>query len=317
MKFFLLAILLASSSSMYAQYIASAYSEGTVTYIAESGTVIMKGDPLYKLCELRIKVQRDIEKLQLHDAEADLKDKLSDLKRADRLKSKEAISIAEHENFVVEYYISLIKVEKLKLDINVSKLDLSSYVTTAPYDCRVVRQLICVNSGTDIGTYILEIEPVNSRESKIDNQKAEGVLSLTAALNGQVISYLPEEGQIVKKGDVLLKYYSGIQKLQLKSLELALKEAKKCLVDCKSDFERTKKLYNNKIISLKEYENISLVYTKGSDHVKILENRIKDKKLVIKKFTVTAPYDVKITKLILAVESGAKVGKPILELKRL
>jgi len=314
MKVIIALSMMVISTSIFAVYVGSPVKGGYVSYLAEAGSTVKKGQPLFKL---RYKVQKMLitkHKLNLKSAMADLKDKKSDMKRSDDLISKDAISLAMHENYVVEYYKSLLKTERLKIKVEQSVYDLESFVGKAPYDCKVIKQLVCTNSGTDHGTYLLEIQHL---ETKVATDSSALTLKLTAGMNEQ-ITYIAKENQIVKKGELLVKFDSTIPALKLKILKSSLKEANQCLIDAKTDIARSKELVKNNTIPPKLFEDAEYLFTKCEVDVDFLKLEIKDLKYKINtNFVYLAPYDLKVVKQVLSVDSGTNDGNPMLLVQKI
>ena len=141
-------------------------------------------------------------------------------------------------------------------------------------------------------------------------------LKVTSSLKGETISYLPKVGQVVKKGEPLVKFSTKDELLVLKALEFALKDVNEIFKDSKTDIERVKALVKTKTISVANYEDICYLYTKADIKVKLLKLDIKEQKLLIKDFTVPAPYDCKIKKLFLCVDAGTDFNTPIMDIEK-
>lgn len=136
-------------------------------------------------------------------------------------------------------------------------------------------------------------------------------------VKGDPIVYLPKEGQIVKKGEVLTKWDTSDIDLNIKSMEYSLKEAEECLKDAKTDIERQKKLHKLNIVSTTSYENVNHLYTCGKLTVEKMKLDIAYYKKYRDAYTVKAPYDLKIIKRIVSIGSGCKMGEEILEVQKL
>ncbi len=147
------------STSLYAEYVTSAYSGKTIKYLAQEGSIVKKGGVLIKYSPNYQKMKIEREKLNLEIAEANLKDKKTDIKRSKKLHNIKAISLSEHENTIVEHFKCEMEVNKQKLYIKIAENELDSYTILAPFDCKVVKQIVSVESGTKVGHKILEIQP--------------------------------------------------------------------------------------------------------------------------------------------------------------
>ena len=320
-KLLVLTIIFAVSFSMYAEYVSSSFEKLPVTFIAESGSVVKKGEPLFKLSGDVQKMQIERKRLKIKNALTDLENKTDDYNRAKILLSKKAISIENYENIVLDYYKSSISLDLLNQELKQLEIDLSGYVVTAPYDCKVIDQEICTNSGVDYGTYVVEIKPAGVNKNLEDNVSGgtnTSAKQLTAVLSGETITFLPEEGSIVKKGDLIVKYDTAVIDLAVKVLKAQLKEAEECLRDAKSDCERAKKLFSENLMSKSDFSDTCLLYNKCKIVVDIFKLDIKIEEYKIKNYySVYAPYDLKVIKNILSVNSGVKVARPILEVQKI
>ncbi len=319
MKKLVFILVLGASLSVYAEYVSSSFEKLPVNFIAEAGSVVKKGKPLFKLSNDIQKMHIEKKKLNIKNALIELEDKTTDLNRAKVLLSKKAISIEDYEDIVLAYFKSSISYEKLKQEQKQLEIDLDGFTVNAPYDCRVVEQKICTNSGVDYGTHVVEIQELNQGTKNSEkNKDCSKTLILTSVLSGETIIYLPKNSQVVKKGDLLVKYDTAVIELELKVLKSQLKEANECLKDSKTDCDRAKKLYNKKIISKNDFDNICLLYKKCKIAVDILKIDIKIEEFKIKHyFSTYAPYDLRVAKRILSVNSGVKVAKTILELQKI
>jgi hypothetical protein len=72
MKKLLFLLLIAISSLTHAEYVSSSYSELFVTYMAEAGTTVKKGQILFKLCDPLQKLRIDELKLKLKRSSSEL-----------------------------------------------------------------------------------------------------------------------------------------------------------------------------------------------------------------------------------------------------
>ncbi|HJO92015.1 MAG TPA: hypothetical protein QF753_01335 [Victivallales bacterium] len=158
MKEILFVLLLLTSLSLHAELVTSPYAGVCVDYLPDAGQVVEKGSPLIKFDDRFKKIQIKIAELSLKEAEEMLKDKKTDIERARTLHKRKAISKASLEDVIYEYQITLLNIEKLRLEIDEMKMDLKDYVMRAPFECKVIKRIVCKGSGTQYGTKLLEIE---------------------------------------------------------------------------------------------------------------------------------------------------------------
>ena len=128
--------------------------------------------------------------------------------------------------------------------------------------------------------------------------------SVTSLLDG-TIKYLPEEGQTVKKGDVLVELSDS-----------GLKIKKEELKDLKTDIERARKLHKKSAVSLAALENTLYNFEKCKLEMDELKLEYKDIERKHKKCKLKAPFDCKIIKVLIIPNSGVELGQEVLEVEK-
>ena len=314
MKIVLALILMGMSSLLFAEMVTSPISLAKIVYLAEEGTLVKKGEVLYKLSDWFKKNRIQKAKLELAKCRANLKDKKKDVARARKLYQKKAISLAAQEDTIVEYYKCEYGVVKANLKVKQLELALKSYVFKAPYDCRVIKNILCLYSGLDNGTKIMEIQ---SADGPVPPPPPDKNMLLTSYIKGDSITYLPKEGQIVKKGKALIKFETADIEFKIKSYEYSLKEAEECMKDAKTDIDRSKILRERNIISLSEYDNIGYLYTRGVLTVEMIKLDVAYYKRFRDVYVIPAAYDLRVVKRLVSLGSGLKLGGKVLKIKNL
>jgi len=159
-KILLALIMMAVSPLLFAEMVTSPLTGVAISYLAEEGTTVKKGEVIYKIYDWWHKNRIEKAKLEVKICESNLEDKKTDIARAKELYRKDAISLAAQENVIVEYYKCDYTLNKNKLKLQWMELDLQCYIFKAPYDCKVVKNILSLESGLDYGDKILEIEPL-------------------------------------------------------------------------------------------------------------------------------------------------------------
>ncbi len=139
----------------------------------------------------------------------------------------------------------------------------------------------------------------------------------TTYIEGDPIVYMPEEGQIVKKGEILVKFDSEDLELRIQALENSLKECEECLKDSKTDISRAKTLHERSVISTCAYEDIVCLYDQCKLKVDAYKLDLEYYKAGKKDYTIKAPYNCKIIKRIVSIGSGLKFGEKVMEVEKL
>ena len=138
---------------------------------------------------------------------------------------------------------------------------------------------------------------------------------VTALMDG-TIKYLPEEGQTIKQGELLIKLSDVCINLQIKAAEIEIKIQKEELKDLKTDIVRAKKLHEKSAVSLATLENTVFNYEKCKyELIKLnLDYKILERKL--NKCELKAPFDCIVTKVLIIPNSGVELGQEILEVEK-
>ena len=130
----------------------------SVTYLPPAGSIVKKGEPLAKYDTSDIDlIIKELEESVKEGKECN-KDAKTDIARAKSLKDKHVISVSSYENIECLYKCCSLKVKSLELDLEYYKLKQKRYTITAPFDCKIVKRIICVGSALEYGEPVLEIE---------------------------------------------------------------------------------------------------------------------------------------------------------------
>jgi len=139
---------------------------------------------------------------------------------------------------------------------------------------------------------------------------------VTSTIDG-TIKYLPPVNHVVKKGQPLVKFSESSIKIEIEILKLKIKIAKEKLKDKKSDIARSKKLHNKSAISLASHEDVIYEYQKCYIECMKLKLKMKDMERLLKKRTIIAPYECKVTKVLIMPNSGVELGQEVLEVEKI
>jgi membrane fusion protein (multidrug efflux system) len=129
-------------------------------------------------------------------------------------------------------------------------------------------------------------EVVTTATAKIDSwesfltavgslEAVQGVV-VTAELTGKVVHIAFEPGSMVKAGDLLVQQDTSVESAQLRAAEAAITLAK-------INFERTKKLVANKIVSQSDFDNANAQFKEAAAQVDNI-------RAVIAKKTIRSPF---------------------------
>ena len=140
--------------------------------------------------------------------------------------------------------------------------------------------------------------------------------AVTSLMEG-TIKYLPEEGQIVKKGEILIRLSDACLNLHMESARVGIKIKIEELKDLRTDIERARVLHEKSAVSLAALENI--VYNFERCKLELAKQKV-DYKVLEKKYKkceLKAPFDCKVTEILIIPNSGVDLGQEVLKVEKL
>ena len=173
--------------------------------------------------------------------------------------------------------------------------------------------------GTEVEIANVEERTVVETVSATGKIQPEVEVKISSEVSGEIIALPVKEGQIVKKGDLLVRvnpelYVSGLNRSKsgLSNTKAGLSQADAQFKEAKSNYERNKKLFEKGVISRSEWEK-SVASFEGAQAAKQaayynVENAaatVSESKENLGKTAIYAPVDGTISKL--DVELGERV----------
>lgn len=313
---FTLAILLVSSTFIGANIVTSTLQGSRLIFIAQEGSTVKKGEPLVKYGTSSTMDKIAGAKANLQSAEADLKDKTGDLKRYKILKEGSSATAEKVEKTEIAYYKAIFSAEKCKSTIKALEAKLSMAVIPAPFDCKITKVIISENSGTDYGQEIMEIEPISDSKAlqgATETTAENSSRTVTSTMYGCVVSYLAPEGEIVKKGELLVKLVNPITEAEVEGLKRESKYAEQALESARMNLERYSKL-KGKSISLAYFEEMEIFFEEAKYAFDWNKKNVQFYEGYNASGAIYAPFDCKVTKVFMILNAGSEAGTPIMEI---
>ncbi len=160
---------------------------------------------------------------------------------------------------------------------------------------------------------IVETIPANGKIQPVTEVK------ISPDVSGEIIELNVKEGDVVKKGDLVLKikqdiYQSALEQSQagLNSVRAAYRQQEAQTLKVKQSYERNKQLYELKTISKSEWETSEAEWSVAQQqlqaaryNISSAEAQVKEARENLSKTTVYAPMDGVVSKL--SVEIGERV----------
>ena len=141
--------------------------------------------------------------------------------------------------------------------------------------------------------------------------------SVTSTIDGGIIKYLPSKGQIVKTGDILVKFDLTTIDCKIRKKKIELNLAVEDLKDKISDLKRYKLLSSKKIISEASHEDVVVSYFESKTKVESLKIDLEELESEKSDHIIRAPYDCKISERLITVNSGVEIGESLLSIEDL
>lgn len=312
----LVSLMLTSGALVASQTVTSTLQGARLDFIAEKDSVVKKGETLVKFGTSSTMAKLASAKANLQAAEADLKDKTGDLQRYSTLKESNSASAEKLEETTLEYNYAVLSVAQCKSTIKSLEANLNMSIIPAPYDCKITKVFLLQNSGADFGQSIMEIEPISDLKPAIDsteNSPEKNIMTVSSTMYGCVVTYLAEERQIVKKGELLAKLVNPVTEAELDGLKAEVNYAEHLVETSKSAFKRYSKL-KGKSSSFEYSENIELAYEEAKYKLEIAKKDVEYYELYNASGIIKAPFDCKVIKVILILKDGTEAGLPIMEI---
>ncbi len=99
-------------------------------------------------------------------------------------------------------------------------------------------------------------------------------IEIKPQVSGIIDEIYLEAGQMVKRGDVIAKVKIIPDMVQLNSAESRVSRAKLSYEDAQIDYERQKKLYDQKVIPYEEFQKSKLAYNQANEELQSAENNL-------------------------------------------
>lgn len=185
----------------------------------------------------------------------------------------------------------------------------------------VAKKQGAIGNSDELKVKIGRAEKMTLEETVIASGKIqpEVEVKLSPEVSGEIIELQIEEGQEVKKGDLLVRinpdiYQAAVNRslAALNSSKAALSSAKAQLVEAQNSFNRNDKLYKNKVISDAEYDAAKRGFDVAKLNVESAEFQMQSAQATyreaqdnLQRTTIYAPQDGTVSRL--NVEVGERV----------
>ncbi|HKJ30714.1 MAG TPA: efflux RND transporter periplasmic adaptor subunit [Balneolales bacterium] len=142
--------------------------------------------------------------------------------------------------------------------------------------------------------------------------QADHRITLSTKLMGR-ITYQPfEEGDYVKKGQVLVRIKSDNLSAQKDQVEANLAQANANLANVKTNYDRIKALFQEQSATQKEYDDIKTQYHVVQANVKALKSKMREINDMLDYAVIKSPLDGYIVRKIAEQGDMAAPGSPLL-----
>lgn len=164
---------------------------------------------------------------------------------------------------------------------------------------------------TIIPVSVLKIEKSGIQDtiSVSGNISAWAEVTIYPEVTGRAEKVLVKEGQLVKQGDLLIQIDYEKTALTVKQIESQLESAKINLQRIEKDYERMKRLYEQKVVAEKTLEDAKTALDTTTYNVEALESQLDLAKVRLRDSNITAPIRGVITKKF--IDQGELVSGPL------
>lgn len=142
----------------------------------------------------------------------------------------------------------------------------------------------------------------------------------TAMLSTRIMGFVEKiyvrQGDLVKKGQLLLLINSDDLKAKKRQAEAMVAEAEAAAKNAKRDYERFKTLHSQRSVSDKELENIELNMTSINAKLEIARQGLNEVNAMLAYTHIKAPFSGYITQKMIDEGSTANPGMPLLSIEQ-
>ncbi|BDD03774.1 efflux RND transporter periplasmic adaptor subunit [Aureibacter tunicatorum] len=162
----------------------------------------------------------------------------------------------------------------------------------------------------EVITLSSELVPEQSKYSaKIESGQS---IKLSTKLMGRIVKMNVDEGELVKKGQLLAVIDSEDLNAKKSQAHAAMKQAKAAFENASKDYERFQKLYEKKSASEKELEDMKTRWLASKAQLEAAEQMESEVNQYLKYSRLKAPYDGIVAKKFMDAGDLASPGMPIL-----
>lgn len=140
---------------------------------------------------------------------------------------------------------------------------------------------------------------------------------LSTKLMGRVTQLPVDEGDRVRRGQLLLRLDSDNVTAQQRQVQARLREARAHLGNARTNFERFETLYQQESATKKEFEDVQTRYESAQAQVEALENQLAEIEDMLSYATLTAPVDGYVVEKRIEEGAMAAPGQPLLVVETL
>lgn len=140
---------------------------------------------------------------------------------------------------------------------------------------------------------------------------SDRTVNMSTKVMGRITQLDVEEGDFVKKGNVLVRIKDDNLQAQKRQVESSLMEAKAGLQNVKTNYNRIKNLYEQESATKKELDDISTQYEMAKAKVKTLESKLQEIGDTLDYTLLTAPFDGYVVSKMASEGDMTAPGQPI------
>ncbi len=157
-----------------------------------------------------------------------------------------------------------------------------------------------------VKTESLKAQYINLKYETVGFIEAERIVRVKPEVSGKVLKIYKDEGEKVKRGELILKIDDEKYKEAYEEALWNLNQVKEDLENAKSIYGRRKRLFSKGLIGKEEFENAKARYEALLSKLKALEKVVEIRKLDIEKTEVKAPISGVIKRKL--IEEGEYVN---------
>jgi len=167
----------------------AAEQSGRVIWVAEIGTMIEAGEPIARLDDRELQLQRENHLSQVNGLKSQLVFQNAQLRRLESLSDNNSIATSQLEETRSQVEVLQQQMAQADIQLQQTKLQLERTSVSAPFSGQLVRQMVQMGEHVNAGAVIARLVDINNREVRVQvplNMADNVDLGMSVGMRGEM-----------------------------------------------------------------------------------------------------------------------------------